>query len=92
MDGVDLAMHLVRRNRLGVPQESRDAFELLATSGALSRELAERLKSMVGFRNVAVHNYQSLNLDIVREIVRHRTGDLSAFAEWALKTTRAASP
>lgn len=89
---IDLAMHLVRRGRLGVPQESRDAFELLATSGALPRELAERLKSMVGFRNVAVHDYRALNLDIVREIVRNRLGDLSAFGEWALKTTRAASP
>jgi len=85
-------MHLVRRGRLGVPQESRDAFELLANDGALPRELADRLKSMVGFRNVAVHDYQALNLDIVRSIVRDRLGDLAAFAEWALKTTRAADP
>jgi uncharacterized protein YutE (UPF0331/DUF86 family) len=84
---IDLAMHLVRRGRLGVPQESRDAFELLATAGSLERELGERLKSMVGFRNVAVHDYQALNLDIVREIVRHRLGDLARFAEWASKTT-----
>jgi uncharacterized protein YutE (UPF0331/DUF86 family) len=70
-----------------VPQESRDAFELLATAGSLERELGERLKSMVGFRNVAVHDYQALNLDIVREIVRHRLGDLARFAEWASKTT-----
>jgi len=89
---IDLAMHLVRRGRLGVPQESRDAFELLANDGALPRELADRLKSMVGFRNVAVHDYQALNLDIVRSIVRDRLGDLAAFAEWALKTTRAADP
>lgn len=89
---IDLAMHLVRRSRLGVPQESRDGFELLATAGALPRELADRLKSMVGFRNVAVHDYQALNLDIVRAIVRDRLGDLDAFAEWALKATRAAEP
>jgi uncharacterized protein YutE (UPF0331/DUF86 family) len=84
---IDLAMHLVRRGRLGVPQESRAAIELLATAGSLERELGERLKSMVGFRNVAVHDYQALNLDIVREIVRHRLGDLARFAEWASKTT-----
>jgi uncharacterized protein YutE (UPF0331/DUF86 family) len=83
-------MHLVRRGRLGIPQESRDAFELLASASSLSRELADRLKSMVGFRNVAVHDYQALNLDIVREIVRGRLGDLAGFAEWALRSTRAA--
>ncbi len=89
---IDLAMHLVRRGRLGIPQESRDGFELLAKDGTLPRELADRLKSMVGFRSVAVHDYQALNLDIVRSIVRERLGDLAAFAEWALKTTRAAEP
>lgn len=89
---IDLGMHLVRRGRLGVPQESRDAFELLISAGQLQRELGERLKRMVGFRNVAVHDYQTLNLDIVREIVRHRLADLAGFAEWAIKTTRAAEP
>jgi uncharacterized protein YutE (UPF0331/DUF86 family) len=89
---IDLAMHLVRRSRLGVPQESRDAFELLGASGTLPRELAERLKKMVGFRNVAVRDYQALNLDIVREIVLHRLGDLSAFAQCALQSPGAVTP
>jgi uncharacterized protein YutE (UPF0331/DUF86 family) len=39
---------------------------------------------MVGFRNVAVHDYQALNLDIVREIIRSHADDLAAFATWAL--------
>jgi uncharacterized protein YutE (UPF0331/DUF86 family) len=89
---IDLAMHLVRRERLGVPQESREAFELLASAAGLDRQLADRLKAMVGFRNVAVHDYQALNLDIVREIVRNRLEDVLTFERWALQTTRAASP
>jgi uncharacterized protein YutE (UPF0331/DUF86 family) len=39
---------------------------------------------MVGFRNVAVHDYQALNLDIVREIIHSHVDDLAAFASWAL--------
>jgi uncharacterized protein YutE (UPF0331/DUF86 family) len=89
---IDLAMHLVRLQRLGVPQESREAFELLANAAGLDRQLADRLKAMVGFRNVAVHDYQALNLDIIREIVRNRLEDVLAFAGFALETTRAASP
>jgi uncharacterized protein YutE (UPF0331/DUF86 family) len=77
---VDLAMHLVRVYRLGIPQESRDAFELLATAGKIDRTLADGLKRMVGFRNVAVHDYQRLNLDIVRAILRRDLDDLLAFA------------
>jgi uncharacterized protein YutE (UPF0331/DUF86 family) len=40
---------------------------------------------MVGFRNVAVHDYQSLNLDIVKSIVVERLGDFAAFARRALE-------
>lgn len=77
---VDLAMHLVRVLRLGIPQESRDAFELLVGAGTLDRQLADGLKRMVGFRNVAVHDYQRLNLDIVRAILQRDLDDLLAFA------------
>lgn len=82
---IDLAMHLVRRARLGIPQESRDAFALLADAGQLERSLAERLQRMVGFRNVAVHDYQALNLDIVAAIIRSHLSDLLAFGTLALK-------
>lgn len=47
---IDLAMHLVRVANLGIPQDSREAFELLAAHSGLDRPLAERLMRMVGFR------------------------------------------
>lgn len=77
---VDLAMHLVRAQRLGILQESRDAFELLVGAGMLNRQLADGLKRMVGFRDVAVHEYQRLNLDIVRALLQRDLDDLFAFA------------
>ena len=81
---IDLAMHVVREHRLGIPQDSREAFDLISGAGLYPRESAEKLRRMVGFRNVAVHDYQALNLDIVREIIRSHTDDLAAFASWAL--------
>ena len=41
---------------------------------------------MVGFRNVAVHDYTGLNLEIVRSIVETRLDDLLAFASAAIRT------
>jgi uncharacterized protein YutE (UPF0331/DUF86 family) len=70
--------------QLGIPQDSREAFDILASAGLFPREQAEKLRRMVGFRNVAVHDYQALNLDIVREIIRTHLDDLRAFAEWAV--------
>jgi uncharacterized protein YutE (UPF0331/DUF86 family) len=83
---IDLAMHLVRRQRLGVPQESREAFSLLAEAGALDPTLAATLARMVGFRNLAVHEYQALQLPIVSAIIRERLADLLEFAALALRS------
>jgi uncharacterized protein YutE (UPF0331/DUF86 family) len=82
---VDLAMHVVRVHRLGVPQDSREAFDLLERAGQLDAVLAGRMKRMVGFRNVAVHDYQRLNLDIVRSIVHERLDDFLAFTTLLLR-------
>jgi len=81
---IDLAMHLVRRGGLGLPQESREAFFLLARGAGLPADLANRLGRMVGFRNVAVHDYQAIRLEVVRAIVEERLGDFEAFVAWAL--------
>ena len=82
---IDAAMHLVRIHRLGVPQESREAFEMLEKAGRLDADLAGRMRRMVGFRNVAVHDYQRLNLEIVRRIVRDHLDDFLAFARLLLR-------
>lgn len=76
---IDLAMHIVRRRRLGVPQETRDAFRLLQEAGLLSADLAARLMRMVGFRNVAIHDYRQINLQIVKRIVTSHLDDFLAF-------------
>ncbi len=83
---IDLALHLVRARGLGVPQQSRDAFALLVEAGWLDPALAKRMQRMVGFRNVAVHDYRALNLDVVEALIEHHLGDFTAFTEAALRT------
>ena len=83
---IAIAMHLVSIKRLGLPQSSREAFELLKQQGLISDTLLTSLKGMVGFRNIAVHNYQVLKLDIVEMIIEHRLKDLITFKELILKT------
>ncbi|MDP1607267.1 MAG: DUF86 domain-containing protein [Rhodocyclaceae bacterium] len=82
---IDAAMHLVRIHRLGIPTESRQAFEFLVRAGKLDGELGRKLVGMVGFRNVAVHNYQELDPDILRGILAERLGDLRTFAALLLR-------
>ncbi len=82
---IDAANHLVKIKQLGVPQTSREAFELLVKSGGLEKELGAQLQKMVGFRNVAVHDYTALNLAVVRKIIETRLSDFEKFAAWILE-------
>lgn len=81
---IDLAMHMVRVYRLGLPQESREAFTLLEQAHLLTPGKADRMRAMVGFRNVAVHQYQQLSLPILRAILEKRLSDFDEFTETLL--------
>lgn len=78
---IDLSAHIIRVKKLGVPQTSRDIFTILAESGVITKETNESMCAMVGFRNISVHDYQSLNLDIVVSVVTKNLIDFETFAE-----------
>lgn len=82
---LDMGQHLVRRERLGVPQSARDVFELLAQAGWIAPELAASLKRMVGFRNIAIHEYKALQLPITVAVITRHLDDFLAFTAILLK-------
>ena len=77
---LDMGQHLIRREKLGVPQGARDVFALLAQGGWINDALADGLKRMVGFRNIAVHDYQTLQLPITVSII---TTHLDEFLQYS---------
>ncbi len=81
---IALAMHIVAEEGLGIPQYSREAFELLANHHVIDESLAEQLMAMVGFRNIAVHEYQKLDLAILQSIIEKNLADLKAFTRQVL--------
>jgi uncharacterized protein YutE (UPF0331/DUF86 family) len=81
---LDMGQHMIRRDRLGIPQSARDVFSLLARAGYIEDSLADRLKRMVGFRNIAVHDYQSLQLPIVVAIIERHLDDFPRFSQTLL--------
>lgn len=66
---IDIATHYIRKTKLGIPQTSKENFEILEKNNVITKELSSRLQGMVGFRNIAVHDYQTLNLKIVEKVV-----------------------
>ena len=82
---IDAAMHIVRIHRLGIPKDSRQAFTMLVDAKLLERESAAHLKAMVGFRNIAVHNYTQIDLAVVRNILNERLDDMKNFAKYLIR-------
>ncbi|QSO51163.1 DUF86 domain-containing protein [Alicyclobacillus curvatus] len=82
---IDVAMYLVSEKNLGLPQSSRDAFQLLQKDHLIPDDLAARMKAMVGFRNIAVHNYQSLDTSILQSVIDHHLSDFQTFSDAILK-------
>jgi len=66
---IDMAMHVVAERHLGVPQSKSDAFALLQRAGLIDKSLAASLHGMVGFRNVAIHQYDRLDMSVLRWVV-----------------------
>ncbi len=78
---IDLGMHVIAEKELGIPQVSRDAFDILYSQGIINYDISERLKAMVGFRNIAIHNYQKLSIKIIKAIIEKHLKDLIDFVE-----------
>ena len=77
---IDMANHVVNVKKLGWPRTSAESFDLLAHAGVIPASTAANMKAMVGLRNVVVHQYQDLDLDIIKAVIRDHLDDLSDFA------------
>ena len=77
---VDIGAHLIAGMEASPPDTMGQTFDILAQQGVLSSALAGNLKNAVGFRNIAVHNYESINWNIVHNIVKFHLTDFTEFA------------
>lgn len=82
---IDLAMHIISEKKLGVPKSSRDGFKLLHEADVIDANLAKTLMNMVGFRNIAVHDYQALELEILQAILNKHIDDFKKFTHIVLQ-------
>lgn len=76
---IDLAAHVVASEGLGVPDTVKENFSLLNKKGIITADLASRMGKMTGFRNIAIHDYQDLDLEILKSILAKDLRDLEEF-------------
>jgi uncharacterized protein YutE (UPF0331/DUF86 family) len=78
---IDLANHVIKTHKMGIPFSSAESFDLLREKEAIDLALSENLKKIVKFRNIAVHRYQHINLAIVKSVILSELDDLIRFGD-----------
>ncbi len=78
---VDIGAHLISETELPPPDTMGQTFDVLSKAGMISADLAVRMKKAVGFRNIAVHNYDAINWAIVYSIAQSCLPDFGEFAK-----------
>jgi len=68
---IDISCVLVSINNLGNPKNYRECIEILVKNGYISEELGKRLISMVGLRNLLVHEYIKIDLSRLYEFLNN---------------------
>ena len=76
---IDLATHVVASEGLGISDTVRGNFVLLKNAKIITQSLSRKMQSMVGFRNIAIHDYQTLDVDILKSILSKHLKDLEQF-------------
>lgn len=76
---IDLANIMISKEGLGLPNTYRQSFEILQKHQIIDGALASKLISMVGFRNISVHDYGQIKPEIVRSIVVNHLVDFEVF-------------
>ena len=84
----DLAMYIVSTRKLGLPQNKREAFKLLEDNQIIDKNMSKNMQNMIGFRNIAVHDYKDIDPEILKDVIENHLNDLLDFARIILNLNR----
>jgi uncharacterized protein YutE (UPF0331/DUF86 family) len=77
---LDIGNHIISYEGYREPVDNKDVFEVLHEQMIINEELKDRLKKMVQFRNVIVHDYVRILPEIVYSILTSNLADILEFA------------
>jgi uncharacterized protein YutE (UPF0331/DUF86 family) len=85
---IDLANHTIKFHKMGIPTSSAASFDLLRQQNVIDDGLTEKLKKMIHFRNTVIHQYQTMDVDIVKTVIYSGLDDLIEFGDRILAFSR----
>lgn len=85
---IDIAMYIVANRKLGVPQTKKEAFIKLEENTLISKEVSVNMQKMIGFRNIAIHDYKQIDEEVLADVIQNHLTDLTEFAKEILNLER----
>ena len=76
---IDIGSHVISDEGWGVAGSLNEIFYILQNKGVIKAEMVEKMISMVGFRNILVHEYENINFDIVYNILHRHLKDINEY-------------
>ncbi len=84
----DVAMYIVTSRKLGIPQTKKEAFEKLYENKLISEEMCANMKGMIGFRNIAIHEYKNIDEQILKDVIENHLDDIKEFVRKMINLKR----
>lgn len=78
---LDLGNHIISDEGISVENYS-EIFNELAKLNIIPVDYAARIKGMAGFRNILVHEYAEVDLDIILEVLNNNLDEFKKFATY----------
>lgn len=76
---VDVAMHLCVTSDKAIPETMASSFDCVYHLGIIDKELVIKMKKSVGYRNIAVHNYDDIDLFLTYLIAKNYMSDFISY-------------
>lgn len=77
----DIANHIVADGKMRTPSSYVDTFLVLKENGVISSELYSVMEKMAKFRNIVVHQYETVDAAIVILVLRKHLDDFIKFKD-----------
>ncbi|WP_160674467.1 DUF86 domain-containing protein [Clostridium sp. C8-1-8] len=76
---LDISNHVIADMRFRRPESNREIFQILCDNNIIDKILSSNLSNMAGFRNILVHDYVSLDREMVYDIIINHLKDIESF-------------
>ena len=84
---IDMGSHIIADENWEVPSTMGNTFRVLSTHKVISPDMADTMVSMVGFRNILIHEYEEVDLKRVYDILTNHLNNFDNFSRQIIEYT-----